>query len=305
MKTARHAIKPYLLIALGCLIMTFAFNLFLIPYKLAPGGVSGLSTVIYHVSGGKLPVGVLMMLMNVPLFVFGYKNRGGHFFVRSIFGAALLSLMIDLTAPYTEPLVHVLLVQFDSAMAIPDLMLNGLIGGVIMGLGLGIVIKEDATTGGTDMAASILRKFFPGLSIGQLLLAIDAMVIVVATLAFSSLKLGLYAAVSLYVSTKAMDAFLEGINFAKSLTIISDKAETIAAELMSKLDRGVTGLHGLGMYSGQEKTILLCVVKRDEIQEVREIVAQIDTKAFMLLTDVREVMGEGFIPMIHQPTKKS
>lgn len=302
---SKNSIRPWLMITVGCLVMTAAFNLFLIPFKLAPGGVSGLATVVHYLSGNRVPVGMLMLAMNIPLFLLSYRNKGRTFFVRSIYGAFMLSAMIDFTAPFTEPLVNELVVRFDSSMAIPDLMLNGLIGGMIMGVGLGIVLKEDATTGGTDLAAAILKKIFPGLSIGQLLLVLDAAVILAAALAFRSLKLGLYAAVSMYVCTKSMDAYLEGVNFAKSLMIISDRAEQIAARLMNDLERGVTGLHGIGMYSGSEKTILLCVVKRDEIQDVKEIVSEIDPRAFVLLSDVREVMGEGFIPILPAAAEKS
>lgn len=296
--------RSYLVITLGCFIMTISMNLFLIPYKLAPGGVSGLSTVIFYTIGGIIPVGMLMLIFNIPLFLSGYKNRGRQFLLRSLYGAVVLSLMIDGTAQFFNRLVNEYFVEFDQSMAIPDLLLNALIGGLIMGFGLGMILKEEATTGGTDLAAAILKKLFPKFSMGQYLLFLDGCVILFATIAFKSVKLGLYAALSLYISTKTIDAYLEGMNFAKALLIISNRSQDIAQRLMHGVDRGVTGLKGMGMYSGQDKTVLLCVVKREEIMIVKDIVKDCDSEAFMLLIDVREVLGEGFSPL-HTPQEKN
>ena len=296
-KFSFESAKPYLLIALGCLVMTVSLNVFLIPFKLAPGGVSGLSTVVYYVVNKVIPVGVLMLLFNVPLFLGGLRSRGRRFVIRSLYGAILLSVMVDITAPFTETLVNDYLVRFDSSMAVPDLLLNGLVGGVIMGFGLGMVLKEDATTGGTDLAAALLKKIMPRFSLGELLLILDGLVILLATIVFRSVKLGLYASISLYVSSKTIDAYIEGFHFAKSLMIISDRSEEIARRLMMDVDRGVTGLKGMGMYSRADKTVLLCVVKKQEMPKVKEIAKECDPNAFVLLSDVREVLGEGFQPL--------
>ena len=288
--------RPWLLIALGCLVMTFAMNVFLIPFKLAPGGISGLSTVVYYVFNKVIPVGVLMLVFNIPLFLGGFKSKGKGFVIRSLFGAILLSVMVDITAPFTENLVNDYLIRFDSSMAVPDLLLNALVGGLIMGFGLGMVLKEGATTGGTDLAAALLKKVFPRRSLGELLLILDGCVILLATLVFRSVKLGLYASISLYISTKTIDTYIEGFHFAKSLMIISEKSEEISRRLMMDVDRGVTGLKGIGMYSGADKTVLLCVIKKQEMPTVKEIVKQCDPNAFVL-SDVREVLGEGFEPL--------
>lgn len=289
--------RPYLLISFGCAVMTVSMNLFLIPFKLAPGGVSGMSTVIYYLINGAIPVGTLMLFFNVPLFLTGFKSRGRSFTIRSLYGAVLLSILVDVSAPFTDRLVKVYLVDFDKSMAVPDLLLNGLIGGVIMGFGLGIVLKEDATTGGTDLAASILKKLFPRRTFGELILMLDGSVILFATVAFRSVKLGLYAAISLYIATKTIDAYMEGFHFGKSLMIISDCSERISERLMHDVNRGVTGLNGMGMYSKKNKTVLLCVVKKQEITIVKDIVKECDPDAFVLLSDVREVLGEGFEPL--------
>lgn len=304
MKQTKETWHPYLMIALGCFVMTISMNLFLIPYKLAPGGVSGLSTVIYYMMDESMSVGLLMLIFNIPIFLSGYKSRGRQFLIRSLFGAILLSFMIDGTSTFFNWLLKECFVKFDESMAIPDLLLNALIGGLIMGVGLGIVLKEDATTGGTDLVASIIKKLFPKFSIGQYLLFIDGCVIVFSAIVFRSVKIGLYAALSLYVSSKTIDAYLEGIRFAKSLLIISDRSEEIARKLLNDVDRGVTGLKGVGMYSKQDKTVLLCVVKREEIPIVKDIVKEYDPNAFVLLLDVREVLGEGFLPLNTVKDKK-
>jgi uncharacterized membrane-anchored protein YitT (DUF2179 family) len=277
--------------------MTVSMNMFLIPFRLAPGGVSGLSTVLYYVLEGSIPVGTLMLILNTPLFIIGYRSKGRQFLIRSLFGATLLSLMIDSTSLLFSRIINEHFIRFDNSMSDPDLLLYALIGGGIMGFGLAIVLREEATTGGTDLMAAVLHKLFPRFSVGQHLLFMDGVIILFATIVFRSVKLGLYASMCLYVSSKTIDAYLEGVRFSKSLLIISEKAELIAGRLLEEVDRGVTGLKGTGMYSKQDKTVLLCVVKREEIPVVKDIVKSCDASAFILLIDVREVLGEGFSPL--------
>jgi uncharacterized membrane-anchored protein YitT (DUF2179 family) len=292
-------IMPYALsllqILLGSAILALSMNIFLIPYKIAPGGVSGIATVLFYLSGEKIPVGVAMLAMNIPLFLAGLKIRGRYFIIKSIIGAVLLSVIID----FTEPWISDLLSRFISSPAgsgTHDLLLYALAGGVTTGLGLGFVFKEEATTGGTDMAAALLNKAFPWVPVGKMLIILDGLVVLIAAVVFNSFQLGLYSVVALYVAAKTLDGFLEGINFSKSLMIISQKADSIAKTLMENIDRGVTGLYGKGMYTGNSYTVLLCVVKKEEIHKVKNIVREIDPNAFVLLTDVREVLGEGFTP---------
>lgn len=288
--------KSYMLISLGCLLVAIAMNAFLIPFKLAPGGVSGLSTVLYHLLNGTIPVGLIMITLNIPLFLFGYKSKGRQFILRSIFGSVMLSALIDFTAPFIRWLISDYFVYFDSSMAEPDLLLYAILGGGIMGFGLGMVLKKDATTGGTDLMASVFNKKNSKLSVGQYLLIMDLFVVLFASIAFKSLKLGLYAVLCLYISSKTIDAYLEGINFSKALLIISEKPEEIAKRLMDEVGRGVTAFNGHGMYTRQDKTTLLCVVKREEMSVVKQIVKDCDNKSFIILIDAREVLGEGFIP---------
>jgi len=251
-----------------------------------------------------LPVGALMLAFNAPLFLLGYKVKGRIFTVRSLYGAVLLSVFVDSTSSLFNRVIHEYLTKFDQSMSEPDLLLNAIIGGAIMGFGLGMVLSENATTGGTDLGSTLLSKKIPILKVGQYLMLLDGLVILFSAIAFRSIKLGMYGAFSLYICSKVIDAYLEGLKFSKGLLIISDKSDEIANRIMNDIGRGVTCLNGMGMYSRTNKTVLLCVVKREEIPNVKDIVKECDSNAFMLLIDVREVLGEGFIPLSSPSNKE-
>ncbi len=286
--------KDYLWIIAGSILTAFSINVFLVPYKIAPGGVSGIATVIHYLTGGKFPVGLAMLLLNVPLFIAGMKFIGNRFVIRTFFGTIFLSFAIDALEPLSNRLVEKYLVSPVQSVSNPDLLLYSIFGGFIMGVGLGMVFRSGATTGGTDLAARILHSFVPNSTIGQLLLVIDTSIIVFAGIAFQSFQLALYAIVTLFVSSRVIDAMLEGVNFAKVVYIISDHSDIIAEKIMKELDRGVTALKGVGMYTGKDKKVLLCVIDRGQIQPLKAIVASVDKRAFMFLADIREVLGEGF-----------
>jgi len=259
-------------------VTALAFNLFLIPHKIAPGGLSGFATVIYYVSGGRIPVGTIMIILNIPLFLIGIKELGGSFGFRTLLATILLSLFIDFVkvpAMTDEPI------------------LASIYGGVIMGIGLGLVFRGNATTGGTDLLAKIIHKFFHFIGIGWVLFAIDSLVVIFAALVFGPSE-ALYALVSLYLGTKLIDLIVEGINAAKAFVIISDHSEIIAKRVMNELDRGVTLLKGKGAYTQKDKNVILCVINRSETVRLKSIINEIDPCAFVLVADVKEVMGEGF-----------
>jgi uncharacterized membrane-anchored protein YitT (DUF2179 family) len=285
-------IKAYLWIVIGSLITAAAMNVFLIPYKIAPGGASGIATVVFHLTRGRLPVGATMLLLNVPLFIAGYRFIGGKFVIRTLFSTIFLSLAIDFTEPYTNYFVNLL--RLEKITTNPDLLLYSIFGGFFMGSGLGFVFRSGATTGGTDLAAKIVHKFLPHQTIGTLLLIIDFAVVAFAAIAFRSFVLALYATVALFISSKVIDAILDGVNFAKAVYVISDKSEVISRKIMYDMERGVTALRGIGMHTMQERLILYCVVQRAQIPELKSLINEVDPNAFVILTDVREVMGEGF-----------
>ena len=287
-----RGLKDYLWIILGSIITAAAINLFLVPYKIAPGGVTGIATVIYYLSGEKFPVGTTMLVLNIPLFIFGMKFIGGRFTVRTLFSTIFLSAVIDLSEPFTRLFGAQLALEKLSAS--PDYLLYTIFGGFFMGLGLGLVFKSGATTGGTDLAARIVHHFLPGLTMGKLLLLIDSTVIIFAAVSFNSFLLALYAILALYISSKIIDVILEGVNFAKAVFIISEFPDEIAESIMKELDRGVTALYGTGMYTGKEKRVLYCIIHRGQLTTLKELVKKIDPAAFIILGEVTEVLGEGF-----------
>lgn len=286
--------KDYLWIIAGSILTAAAINIFLVPYKIAPGGVTGIATVIYYLSGYRFPVGTTMLVLNIPLFIFGMRFIGGRFTIRTLFSTILLSALIDLFKPFTDYFINHYLTMLDNPAWNPDYLLYSIFGGFFMGLGLGLVFRSGATTGGTDLAARIVKHFAPHMTMGKLLLIIDSSVILFAAISFNSFVLALYAILSLFISSKVIDAILEGVNFAKAVYIISDKSDEIAKQILVELDRGVTALKGTGMYTGADKQVLFCVLQRGQLPLLKLLVKKADPTAFVILTDIREVLGEGF-----------
>ncbi len=279
---------------LGSFITAAAINVFLIPHKIVPGGLSGVATVIHYLSKGVLPVGVTMIILNIPLFIGGIALIGRRFIIRTIFSSAIFSIFIDYTQAISSYFIENFLLKIESMPTQPDLLLYSIFGGLMMGVGLGLVFKYDATTGGSDLIARMVNHFVPFLTMGQILLFVDVAVVVMAAIVFQSFLLALYAVVSLFITSKVIDVMLEGVSFARAVFIISDNSEKIAEEVLKKLDRGVTSLKGTGMYTKSDKEVLLCVLHRRQIPVLKQLVKKIDVKAFVILADVREVLGEGF-----------
>lgn len=287
-------IKDYLMIVLGSFLTAIAINVFLVPYKIAPGGASGIATVLYYLSNERLSMGITMLALNVPLFFLGIRFIGKKFILRTLFSTIFLSVAIDISHPFTNYFIENYLLKMQDSSYDPDILLYSIFGGFLMGLGLGFVFRSGATTGGTDLAARIIHHLIPSLTIGQALLFIDTGVILFAAVVFESFQLALYAIVTLYISSKIIDTILEGVNYAKALFIISDHSDEIANRIMTDLDRGVTSLKGTGCYTGNDKNVLLCVVHRGQLPILKRMVSEVDKKAFIILTDIREVLGEGF-----------
>lgn len=286
--------KDYAVITFGSMVTAISINAFLVPYKLAAGGVSGIATVIYYLTDGILPVGTLMLLLNIPLFALGIRFIGKKFIFRTIYATILLSVLIDITQPITEEFVKEFFMGFKEQPYAQDILLYSIFGGFLMGAGLGLVFRSRATTGGTDLAARIVNHFAPAYTMGQILLFIDAGVILLAAVSFKSFQLALYSIAALYVSSKVIDALLEGVKFAKALFIISESPKEIASRILKELDRGVTSLKGKGMFTETDKEVLFCVIHRGQLPSIKKIVKEEDEKAFIVLADIREVFGEGF-----------
>lgn len=271
------AAGEYAGILLGAAVTAVALDWFLVPNRIAAGGVSGLATITYHLFGW--PVGVTMLALNVPLFLAGLWVIGLRFGVKTLVGTVATSAFVDAFAPFLEPITS-------------DPLLASIYGGFIAGLGLGITFRFGGSTGGTDMAARLIERFSP-LSVGSALLAVDGAVILASAVAFDP-EVALYALISVFLTTQTIDLVQEGRPYAKAAFIISEKSDAIGEAILSELDRGATALSGRGLYTGTQRQVLFVIVGRHEIQALRSLVREIDPKAFVAIADVSDVLGEGF-----------
>lgn len=276
----KKVLKSYAVIAAGSVIFALAFDWMFAPNQVAMGGITGLAQVL-NALVPVLSVGTLSILMNIPLFLLGWRLIGFHLLASSLFSMAVSSVAIDAIAA-----LH--------TFAPVDPMLASLCGGALMGLGLGMVFSQGATTGGTDIVARLLKLKFPWLPMGKLMLIPDFVVLVLAALAFGRVESALYGVVALFLSTRVMDTVLYGMNTAKVAYIISDNWRQIAAALMEEQDRGVTILRGQGAYTGADKQVLMIAFRQKEIVQIKRIVHSLDANAFFIACDAHEVLGEGF-----------
>lgn len=267
----------YIVITIGVFIMAIGLNYFLAPNTIAPGGVTGFAIVFQKISN--VPIYITNLLINIPLFIFGAKTLGKSSAIKTLYATLLLSLFLRFLPPIV--LTH-------------DILLSAIFGGVLSGIGLGLVFKFDGTTGGTDLAGAILNRKFPGLSLATFMMIIDLLVVVFAGIVEKKIEIALYSVIALYVTIKIVDTILEGMGYLKGFYIITDKPDEIAKVLMAELDRGVTALKGKGMYTKKDRDVLLCVVPRAQFTRVKDIVEEIDEKAFVMVTEMYEAIGEGF-----------
>lgn len=276
----KKVLKSYAVTAAGSVIFALAFDWMFAPNQVAMGGITGLAQVINALAPA-LSVGILSILMNVPLFLLGWRLIGFHLLASSLFSMAVSSLAIDAIAA-----VH--------TFAPVDPMLASLCGGALMGLGLGMVFSQGATTGGTDIVARLLKLKFPWLPMGKLMMIPDFVVLALAALAFGRVESALYGVVALFLSTRVMDTVLYGMNTSKVAYIISDNWRRIAAALLEEQNRGVTILRGQGAYTGADKQVLMIAFRQKEIVQIKRIVHGLDANAFFIACDAHEVLGEGF-----------
>ena len=264
-------------LSLGAFLLAIGLVLFLEPNTIAPGGVTGFAIVFKKIVN--IPIYITNLAINIPLFIIGVIILGKNFGWKTLYCTALLSLFLKI---------------IPVRVVTPDLLLASIFGGLVCGVGLGIVFKSGGTTGGTDLAGSILNKFFPSLSIATFMMAIDILVVAFAGIVDKKVETSLYSIISLFVSVKVIDLILEGIGYLKGFLIITDKPEEISEKIMEELERGVTLFRGKGMYTKKEKDVLLCVVNRSQFTKTKEIVHYVDKQAFMMVTEISEVLGEGF-----------
>ena len=281
-KTNLMLFLKYGRIVIGTSLYAIGFQYFSYPNGIVTGGLTGIAMILNYLTG--FPVGLVSILMNIPLFIIAAKRFGRVFFVSSLIGMLLNSMTIDLFA----------LLPFEVTR---QPLLGAIYGGIIMGFGLGVVYSAGATTGGMDIVVKLLRTRYQNFNFGTLMLMPDAVNIVVFALVFAEYESAMYAVICLYICTKVVDLVLYGAVNSKVCYIITDSSDGMKDAVMENLHRGVTFLHGAGGWSGQEKKILLCVIKSRQIVELRKIINDIDPKAFLIISDSREVFGEGFTPI--------
>ena len=270
----------FLVITLASAVYALGFVWCYEPNDIAFGGITGIAQIINHLLP-VAPVGVTVIILNIPLFLLGWKLLGGKMLLGSLYAMFISSVFIDLFTPLWDwqPMEPFLATIF---------------GGLTMGLSLGLIFQQGSTTGGTDLAARLLKLKLAWLPMGKLLMAVDLVVIVLVALAFRALDTMLYGLVALYISSIAMDGVLYGLDNAKVAYIISDHNEEISRSIVEDLDRGVTVLHGQGAYTGTDKKVLLCAFKQREIASIKDLVKEIDPAAFLIVCPAHEVLGEGF-----------
>ena len=269
-------LKNAVMILAGLLCSSAAYNLYLIPNNIAAGGFTGIGQLVNSIVNVK--VGTVSILLNIPLFLLSMKSLGLRFGLRSLLAMLGLSLFID---------------YLPLPAATDELLLATVFGGVLGGVGFGLILRGSATTGGTDMLASLIHRYFPAIRVSVGIFAVDGLVILASAFVFDQTA-AMYALICAFLMNVIVDIVLEGPNSAHSYFIISDRSEEIANCLMDELERGVTALSGKGMYSGTEKQVLLCVVNRFETMQLRRIVFSIDPSAFVIANKAHEVLGEGF-----------
>ena len=264
--------KEILYLTVGCIIMAIGTSLFLLPNQLSSGGFAGISTIIYYLFN--LPLGVTMLCLNIPLFIMAYVKVGKETTIKGLIGTVFLSFFIDI---------------FDKIKPLTtDRLLACIYGGIFVGIGTAIILKANASTGGTDMLSYIIRSYRSTYRPGNLIVIVDGIIVILNVIVFKQIEIGLYSAIAIYIMGKMIDVIFEGIYFTKNMFIVSNKYKEIA------VDRGTTGIYAKGMYTKEKKMMLWCVASRNEIAIIKDIAKRIDPASFVVISNAREAWGKGF-----------
>lgn len=275
---SKKLITDLMFLIVGCILLSVSINVFLLPYKISAGGISTVGTVLLHLFGIKMSL--TNLFFNAVLFIFGYKKLGKYAVVQTASGIILLSIFLELTS-------HIPIYSQNELIAV-------LSGGIFMGAGVGMIVKIGASTGGSDFAGLILKKFFPHISLAKLILAIDCFIVVVAGIVFKSYTVTFYSVIALFVSSVVTDKIITFGDDAKMLQVFSAETEKISNCILNEYERGVTGVHCRGMYSNEERLMLLCVITPKELPVYMNMIKETDKNAFIIICDVHKAIGEGF-----------
>ncbi|MEA5040188.1 MAG: YitT family protein [Clostridiaceae bacterium] len=272
------SVRQHLLITLGALIYACGQLVFIKPLHIPMGGVAGISLVLNYLFS--LPVGVTALVLNLPLFALGYKFMGREFFIKTVFGVAVSSVFLDALAPFIPAYTG-------------DMLLSALYGGIVMGGGFGLIFRGGGTSGGTDIIAKYLNKK-RDMPIGTFNFSVNAVIILLSALIYKNIDSALYAIITSYLSSTMIDRLVYGLDAQRNAFIVTGKPEEVSRAVMEKLKHGVTAIPAKGMYTGDDKTVLMCVVRRHEAATLKVILREQDEHAFMLLGNISEVFGKNF-----------
>lgn len=277
-KVKNSKIKDIILTIIGAMIMAIGVSLFLLPNRLSTGGFSGIATITYYLF--QIPMGIVILVANIPVFIIALKKIGTKFFLKSILGTVSLSIFIDIFDKI-QPLTN-------------DKFLASIYGGIIVGIGTAIILKAHSSTGGSDLVSNIIKAYRPNVKIGAWIVYIDTVIVGLNVIIFKNIEIGLYSAIAIYLMGKMVDVIFEGIDFTKLVIVISKKSEEISKEIEEQIERGITGLYGKGMFTKEERLVLLCATHRKDIGKIKEIAKSVDEDCFIIISDAREVLGNGF-----------
>lgn len=263
----------------GCVLYAVAVNLFITPNQITPGGITGIATTLHYLFS--LPSGLMVLLLNIPILMLGWKNFGGMFMVKTAVATVLFSAALEITELWMPPFLT-------------DKIISAVFGGMLMGTGLSLVMLRGATTGGVDILAKLLSRRFRHLTVGRFVLLMDGVIIAFAAIAYRNLESALYSVVALYTSSRMMDGILYGADKGKMLYIVTAFPREICTAVNGRMHRGITVLNATGGYTGKARTVLLCTVRRHEVSALYRIIEEYDPHAFIVVSDVGEIIGEGF-----------
>ena len=281
-KTTGKTAIDFLFFALGGTSYALAINVFLAPNNILLGGFTGVATILNYLF--HTPIGTVVFLFNIPLFIAAFRKFGLQFILKTVFATFLVSVLIDVTAPFLP-------------VYSGDRLLCALFGGILSGAGLGLVFLRGATTGGTDIISCLTERRFPHIQIGKALMLIDGVVLAASVVVFKNIESGMFGIVALFCQTRIIDGIVYGVDKGKNILIVSEKNKRIAELILERMERGATFLKAEGAYFGKDMKVLMCVVRAPEYHVLREIVYNEDPRAFIIVSDVSQIMGEGFAPV--------
>lgn len=277
----KQKITDYLIILFGAALYAFSVVIFTAPNNIAPGGLTGIATLVNYLF--KLPIGTFILLLNVPLFLTGYKRLGKDYFIKSVAGAVFVSVLIDLFTLFAVPYKG-------------NMLLVSIFGGILNGSGIALIFSRGGSSGGTDIIASLINKYYPQFSIGYLIMFSDAVIVTISAFVYNSIEAGFYAVISIFVSSRLIDRILYGVSRdnGKLMFIITEKHREILDLILNKISRGVTVVDAYGAYSGNGKKMLICAVRPSQVYKVNSIVKTLDSASFIIVTTASAIKGEGF-----------